>query len=200
MEKMSKQLKSNFYFIARKIIDRAIENIKPVTRSSTIFAKEYMEKKGWNNIIAVEVGTARGHNALSLCIELPIKKLYVIDPYMEYIDNNEKHCMGDDDLERAKQLLKKYLGKITFIRKMSLEGIMDIKEQVHFIYLDGNHDYENVKKELPLYLNKLVGGGILAGHDFDTISMGVIFAVTEFTKEQRLELNVKENDWWLIKS
>jgi len=35
-----------------------------------------------------------------------------------------------------------------------------------FIYLDGAHDYENVKRELTPYWNLLNKGGILAGHDY----------------------------------
>ena len=34
------------------------------------------------------------------------------------------------------------------------------------IYLDGAHDYENVKKEMKPYWNMLKPGGIFAGHDY----------------------------------
>lgn len=39
-------------------------------------------------------------------------------------------------------------------------------EGVDFIYLDGAHDYKNVKLELPFYYDKLQPGGVLAGHDY----------------------------------
>ena len=39
-------------------------------------------------------------------------------------------------------------------------------ESVDFIYLDGAHDYENVKKELRPYWDRVRPGGILAGHDY----------------------------------
>eukprot|EP01031_Cornospumella_fuschlensis_P040626 gene40626-49532_t len=40
------------------------------------------------------------------------------------------------------------------------------KEKFDFIYLDGAHDYENVKKELPLAWPLIKPGGVLAGHDY----------------------------------
>lgn len=40
------------------------------------------------------------------------------------------------------------------------------KEQFDFIYLDGAHDYQNVKKELPLAWPLIKPGGVLAGHDY----------------------------------
>jgi hypothetical protein len=38
--------------------------------------------------------------------------------------------------------------------------------QVDFLYLDGAHDYETVKKELHLLWRNVRPGGVLAGHDY----------------------------------
>lgn len=40
------------------------------------------------------------------------------------------------------------------------------KGSIDFVYLDGAHDYENVKKELEPYWQMIAPGGILAGHDY----------------------------------
>jgi len=45
-----------------------------------------------------------------------------------------------------------------------IEGIP--KGSVDFVYLDGAHDYKNVKKELEPYWQMLRVGGVLAGHDY----------------------------------
>ena len=58
----------------------------------------------------------------------------------------------------------------TFHEKLSLDvqGLLDHipNESYDFIYLDGDHSYEGVKQELPLFWNKVTSGGILAGHDY----------------------------------
>merc|ERR1719183_487200 len=38
--------------------------------------------------------------------------------------------------------------------------------ETDFIYLDGSHSYENVRKELPIFYRKIRPGGVLAGHDY----------------------------------
>jgi hypothetical protein len=40
------------------------------------------------------------------------------------------------------------------------------EQSLDFIYLDGAHDYDTVRHELPLYWEKVKVGGILAGHDY----------------------------------
>jgi len=39
-------------------------------------------------------------------------------------------------------------------------------ESYDFVYLDGDHSYEGVKAEIPLYWEKVKRGGVLAGHDY----------------------------------
>lgn len=39
-------------------------------------------------------------------------------------------------------------------------------ESLQFVYLDGAHGYENVVREIELYLPKIKRGGYLGGHDF----------------------------------
>lgn len=59
--------------------------------------------------------------------------------------------------------------KTTFIHALSMDpaaldatslGLYD------FIYLDGAHDYVNVKKEMFAYWQRVAPGGVLAGHDY----------------------------------
>ena len=40
-------------------------------------------------------------------------------------------------------------------------------KSIDFIFIDGNHQYEFVKKDIIAWLPKLKEGGVLAGHDHD---------------------------------
>jgi len=172
-----------------------IPRINPIARPSVDFLKKIIKE----DITVVEIGTLHGFNALAILNTLPVKKIYLVDPYDDYTDNKEFHITGDKILNEAKKRLKKYMGKIVFIRKYSENAIDDIKEKVDFVYIDGNHDYEYVKKDIELYYKKIKSGGILAGHDFDTGSLGVCKAVIEFSEKNNLKLEVNEADWWFIK-
>lgn len=49
-----------------------------------------------------------------------------------------------------------------------------------FVFIDADHRYEEVKKDISIWLPKVKPGGVLAGHDFDeTSDPGVVKAVLE---------------------
>ena len=84
----------------------------------------------------------------------------------------------------------------------------EFPDDVDFVYIDGNHSYEFVKKDIELYYPKVRNGGILGGHDFNLY--GVAKAVVEFIDKNNLKLcNSKTNDkykeverfidWWIVK-
>ena len=58
--------------------------------------------------------------------------------------------------------------EIKFIKELSTApaALAASERTFDFIYLDGAHDYVNVKKELFLYWPKVKPGGVIAGHDY----------------------------------
>ena len=52
------------------------------------------------------------------------------------------------------------------IKKSSIEAAADINEFFDFIYIDADHEYESVKKDIEAWIPRLRSGGIIAGHDY----------------------------------
>jgi predicted O-methyltransferase YrrM len=173
-----------------------LENLVNKTpRPMILFAKEYFK----NPLIGVEIGVAQGDNALSILKELPIKKLYLIDPYIAYVQDRRLITKHKDSFSIAVEKLSRYV-QAFFIKKTSEDAVKDIKEPLDFVYIDGNHQYEYVKKDITLYYPLVKEGGILGGHDYPTIS-GVVRAVDEFVKQHnRLKFYAVFPDWWVLKT
>ena len=52
---------------------------------------------------------------------------------------------------------------------------------IDFIYIDGNHQYDFVKKDLEDYVPKVKVGGVIAGHDYGgPTTPGVTKAIDEY--------------------
>jgi len=189
-----------FNFSFKREIKRQFKSVFSLETRPFIDFLKMTQKK---NLIGVEIGVEYGYHALQMLQTLDIKKLYLIDPYQR------RHVIGkiienDGDLiyEKAKSKMKDYKEKSIFLRKTSEEAVDDIPNNIDFVYIDGNHNYEFVKKDIELYYPKVKKGGVIAGHDFSASFFGVCRAVFEFLDKKGYDitdLQGKRKDWWFIK-
>jgi len=159
---------------------------------------EMLRRKNYDySLIGAEIGTFRGWNAFNILHYLPIEKLYIIDPY-EDCESYKMQTKPEDNLRACKKHLRKYRDKVIFVKKLSEDAVEDIP-QLDFLYIDGNHSYDYVKKDIELYYPKIKKGGYIGGHDFHISAVGVVKAVLEFTEKHNKELEGYPRDWWVKK-
>ena len=151
------------------------------------------------SLVGAEIGVFKGDNALSILQTLPIKTLYLIDPYFTYyVEDGISKRISLEAYYVAKEKLNKF-SQTKFIIKTSDEACKDIREPLDFLYIDGNHTYECVKRDITNYYPLIKPGGIIGGHDYTKDFNGVVKASTEFAREHNLELNTIYPDWWIFK-
>lgn len=161
-------------------------------KGSTTYLKNKYQNKA---LIGVEIGVWKGENALSLLKTLNIKKLYLIDCWCDYAEyktlhgtkykKESKSIHGDYGYKETLKRVKSYKDKIKIIRMKSEEALIHIKEELDFVYIDGNHSYKYVKKDLDLYWKKIKLGGVMTGDDFHI--KDVAKAVFEFTEKRGID-------------
>lgn len=176
------------------------QTIPKKTRPFTIFVKNKFNNK---SLMGAEIGVSRGINALNILQNLNMEKLFLIDPYEAYITTSNKlfsKVEVNKNLGHAKGILAKYNDVVQFILLRSSEAVTKIPDDLDFIYIDGCHRYEAVKADIEKYWQKVRKGGVIGGHDFNTVFyLGVIKAVMEFVTNQNLNLQVSFDDWWVVK-
>ena len=143
--------------------------------------------------IFVEVGCWKGQSAAYMAMEILNQKkdidFFCVDTWL----GSDEH-QGDKDVMSGTLFsvflsnMKKVKGGFIPIQKESVEASKDfLDESVDFIYLDASHDYDNVKKDLLVWLPKIKQGGIIGGHDYGM--QGVVDSVTEILPDHILEFN-----------
>jgi len=145
--------------------------------------------KGKPNLIGCEVGVARGFNAKNMLENLDIDRLFLIDPYLQYPVN----------LKDAVNGLWIHADKIEWILRES-ETVTDEEIPIlslDFCYIDGDHGYRAVKKDLENFWPRVKLGGLFAGHDWQETS--VRKAVVEFLVDKKLQTDKDTGDWWTVK-
>ena len=163
---------------------------------------QYLSKTFKNRpLTGVEIGVAGGDNSKSMLNNLNMKMLYLIDPYIAYEDGITTHSKRFiAGLKYVNDTLA-ILPNVTFIRKKSENATKEIPDNLYFVYIDGNHSYKSVKRDIELYYPKVKVGGLIGGHDFESRFVGLCSAVLEFAKNNNLVLTggAGKNDWWITK-
>lgn len=72
-------------------------------------------------------------------------------------------------------------------------------KSVDFVFIDADHVYENVKKDILAWAPKIKPGGVIAGHDFVNYHPGVIQAVCEIFGERNICRDYLDENCWMMK-
>lgn len=132
-----------------------------------------------NNLkIMAEVGVRRGGTAFFLLDSVPDLKLFAIDTDCSQFYNRE--------------VKEKYGDRLVPLNMTSEAAADQIdNNSLDIVFIDANHSYPYVKKDIEKYMPKLKSNGFITGHDIDY--PGVNKAVNEMIKNY----DVGPNNVWI---
>ena len=122
----------------------------------------------------VEIGTCWGGFAEFLAKETSLDKICCVDPYKVYpkeVYNDALNTMTqsqcDEKYKQVEARLSK-LGKVRMLRMESEEASLGFQDNsLMFVYIDGNHHFSEVLKDLCFWWVKVSPTGVLAGDDVE---------------------------------
>lgn len=148
-----------------------------------------------------EIGVFKGEFSKLLINTLTPTELHLIDIF------EGKMCSGDKDgnniiwtnLDEEFVKLKKHFSdndNIYLHKGFSSEILKSFdNEYFDMIYIDGDHSYNGVKKDLEISFEKVKKGGYICGHDYTTVMFpNVVKAVDEFCTDKKLVIDYITQD------
>jgi hypothetical protein len=160
------------------------------------------------NLKILEIGVFRGDFSDFIFKNLEPKELHLVDLFEGIMDSGNQD--GNNSIiinlnDSFNNLKNKYLNNNKlFLHKGFSYEVLNKFDDNHFdlIYLDGDHSYEGVKKDLIQSFKKIKNGGYICGHDYETNNLktnnfynfGVKKAVDEFCKEYKQNINMLAYD------
>lgn len=118
-----------------------------------------------DGIIGMEVGSYQGESASIFAKSGKFKRLVCVDMW------NPEYYSGKQLIDAEKKFDQRMLqSSIIEKSKMDCNQIMSIEGKFDFIYIDGNHNAYQVKKDITnavAILERSNGHKIIAGHDYD---------------------------------
>lgn len=159
-----------------------------------------------NYTIGVEIGVAYGGHSESILKNTSIKKLYGIDPYLNYDEyESDGQCkeqkMMDDIYDFVTKKLSFYENRYELIREMSHNSVKNfLNDSLDFVYIDGNHSEHYFKQDINDWYPKIKKGGVICGHDYEHYLFPEITEyINSFAKSLNLELKNLGTHVWMIK-
>ena len=152
-------------------------------------------KKIKKNAVCAEVGVWRGDLSLDILTKNP-KKLHLIDPWIHQDYKAMMYSTGQDRMDRIYNHVHmkfKDDSRVEIHRNFSTD-VEFPKEYFDWVYIDGNHTYPMVCKDLEFYYPLVKKGGYLCGDDYGWTSvdckLGPKPAVDEFVKTHNLKIEI----------
>lgn len=149
---------------------------------------------------AVEIGVCQGLNASWLLDNSNLEVLYGVENW------SVKGCRKCR--EETEEKMAAYGSRFVWKLGNSSEIVNDFEnESLDFVYIDGNHRYGPVNRDIHVWYPKVKTGGFFGGHDYvETKHCGVIKAVDNFFANIGREFFVTDEDqdeenisFWMIK-
>jgi predicted O-methyltransferase YrrM len=142
---------------------------------------EYVKQHGdTKKMSMIEIGSYAGESTQMFANEF--KSVIAIDPFINDYDPNDITCKYME-LEKVYDTFKEVVdrnGNIEHIRMTSDDAVESLTgTSVDFIYIDGLHTYEQIKKDIKNYLPLLKPNCLIAGHDYHRNWDGVVRGINE---------------------
>lgn len=178
-----------------KILSNKIYELKP---------KLAVEVGSWKGQSAVNIGSAlHTYGGTLICVDtftgaremwravnpVPMEKLRGRPTiYDQFIQNIAQHGLQDTVVP------------LPLPSQLAVKVLADRGWRPEYIYIDANHDYDDVLADLTVWYDLLLPGGILLGDDYKEDEWkGVKQAVDEFIAAKNLRLNYEHPTFWFRK-
>lgn len=161
--------------------------------------KEHGLKKG------VELGVAFGGHSEALFERANVEKLYGVDPYRHIRGYKDPMNLPQEEFDELHAFVldrfERFGDRYEHVRSTSEEAVAHIPGNLDFVYIDADHSYEGVAKDLGLWFPKVRTGGVIGGHDYGHPNFpGVKRAIDEFFSGKGLLIHEEgEGVWWTVK-
>jgi hypothetical protein len=178
---------------------------------ATIFAEQVKRAKG--GALFVELGAWKGRSTVCMAVEIANSgkdiEFYSVDHWHGSEDHREDHDVRDGRLFKVFleniRPVKNYVRPICSDSAGAAQQFAD--HSVDFVYVDAEHTFAAVSRDIAAWWPKVKIGGVLAGDDWCWCAgteFGVRRAVTEFFALRRMEVITQPGayhpEWkqWLV--
>ena len=154
------------------------------------------------NMIVCEIGVRSGQSS-EMFLELGCF-VNMIDPWEKYEGIDDENYRFEEDYENTLKRIERFKNQYKIFRSKSDEVLNDIPNgSLDLVYIDGNHAYEFVKRDITCWWFKIKEGGYIAGDDWamENVARGLLEAILVISETNfPLKISYKGRNWIIQKN
>lgn len=185
-----------------------MDSIKEIPTRELIY--DIVPKNG----VGAELGVCRGSNAVQLFFRTKPSVLFLVDKWEKIKDGkwcgivagpkgrNPNLWLGDYE-ESIREIFEKEIsqGKVLVNKESSIKFLSSLQDNsLDWVYIDTDHRYQTISKEIDISIKKVRKDGYIMGHDyFANPAMwgtSVIRAVNERIQTGDIKMEAISNEVW----
>ena len=159
-----------------------------------------------------EIGLGRGRTTRAVlesdCSDI-IEEYWAVDPWST-AHSRDAWCRDQSFFDKEAWDVYRYMCFFPQLKVVRMTSIEASKLFLHYeryvagkyfdlVFIDAEHDYDNVKRDILAWYPLVKEGGIICGHDYASRELGVIKAVDEIYGENNVEVIRPGSVWWVQK-
>ena len=148
-----------------------------------------------------EIGLGRGRTTRAVlesdCNDI-IEEYWAVDPW-SIVHSRDAWCRDQNFFDKEAWDVYRYMCFFPQLKVVRMTSIEASKLFLHYkryvagkyfdlVFIDAEHDYDNVKRDILAWYPLVKEGGIICGHDYASREPGVIKAVNEIYGEDNVEV------------
>lgn len=154
--------------------------------------------EGREPIYGAEIGVKEGRFIGHLLGQFPHMMMFAVDPWENQPGGNEDYIGWDWNTiyQTYKANVAAHAKRVIEIREYSEAAVTQVADGLlDFVFIDAQHDYDSVKRDIELWTPKVKRGGLISGHDYDDKFDGVRRAVDEAFPDRFVGTNAVWGKW-----
>ena len=174
----------------RARIKECLDITEGILPREEIVLAELASRAAKKDAILVEVGSWKGHSASLIGGEAKVLggHLYCIDHWKGNEGTNNTALATNKNIYDIFENNLKEFGLWNYITPMIMDSVTASKEftdgSIDFLFLDGDHRYEQFSEDLKVWLPRMKVGGIICGHDCEGY-------YSKYSKKKQKEINAR---------
>ena len=148
--------------------------------------------------LGAEIGVKEGRFISYLLNAYPQLRMYAVDPWENQPGEAEDYIgwCWESIYREYQQKTASVQHRVLELREYSEVAAQKVDdESLDFVFIDAQHDYDSVKRDIELWKPKVKPGGLLSGHDYQPRFDRVIRAVDELIEDPILGANDTWATW-----